>query len=149
MKTLLKSLILFSLSISCTNHKSVERKITKINFSSSPCLGECPVMRFEIDSNRNFKFSGERFTPMLGRYIGKMDDSKYTSLVNCLDSLKFDKGIKRPLCDDCQTFKLLLQYNTSEIDTNNLDTDIGNEIAEKLLVLYKEIDLKAIAQPSK
>ena len=48
-------------------------KLNRIEYSTSSCLGKCPEIAVEIDSEGNYKFFGGKHSKQKGNFRGKVD----------------------------------------------------------------------------
>lgn len=64
---------------------------SKITFSTSYCLGDCPVYDLEIDSVGFLKFEGKDHLSYLGKYEYKLDDSLLNELKNLINIINWQE----------------------------------------------------------
>ncbi|HEY8895813.1 MAG TPA: DUF6438 domain-containing protein [Niastella sp.] len=126
-----------------------------IYFASSGCYGSCPIMNLEIDSNRNVRFYGDRYTSITGGYKGKLSKTVYNSIINKVRNLPVDslKEFYSASWTDDETLGIAIAYGNKVIRL----AAYGHEeepielyiLLTQLKNLYKEINLQPDASVRK
>jgi hypothetical protein len=66
-------------------------KFNKITFSTSYCLGDCPVYKLEIDSTGYLKFEGIDHILFLGKYECQLSDSIFNDIKEIINIVHWQK----------------------------------------------------------
>ena len=87
------TILLFLCFLNCKNtQKSIENDNTKkIEFSltTTSCYGTCPVFTFEIYTDGNASYIGEKHVDLEGSYNAKLDEKDRTALFNMLGEINY------------------------------------------------------------
>lgn len=121
---------------------------TAIYFASSGCFGSCPVMRLEIDSNRNIRFYGLMHTAITEGYTGKLPENVYNSIIRKIRNLPVDslKEYYAASYSDSRTLGIAIAHGNKVTRSSSYGHE--NEPMElyilfsHLLNLYKEVSLQ-------
>lgn len=125
------------------NHK--QSNIEKIEYSTSPCFGTCPVYTLTIDNKKNavllakeYNFSDEYNDNDEGFFNGKIEDEKYNELINILNYIDFSKlKDEYHVTATCQSGCMLkITYNNGKVKTIG---DYGQVGTYGLKLLYQKI----------
>jgi hypothetical protein len=99
------------------NNFPATHDINKIEYSTGPCFGECPIFDLTIYENRTASFIANEFNKKKGEFTSTIDTINYKDLVNLLnyiDFTKLDNYYSVPWTDD-QESKLKITYDDGKI----------------------------------
>lgn len=71
--------------------KKSNQRFEELDFSNSSCFGTCPEIACEIDSNRNIKFFGGKFSKAEGYYYGKINVDYFNKINDFLSYINLEK----------------------------------------------------------
>ena len=114
-----------------------------IYFSSTGCMGTCPILEIAFNKYGDIRFFGERFTSKIGSFVGKLSQSwieRFTQLLkknrieNILQNLK--------LVHDASSYEVRLCCNGRlKLMAGGLLPPFNSPLVDTLLNAYKEADL--------
>ncbi|THU41270.1 hypothetical protein FAM09_03945 [Niastella caeni] len=121
---------------------------TAIYFASSGCYGKCPIMYLEIDSSRNIRFYGERYTSATGGFKGRISENEYNSIIDKIRNLPVDS--LREFYETSMTDQETLGISIIHGNTVTRSSAYGHDqepmelhiLFGKLINLYKHISMK-------
>ncbi|MGZ4118240.1 MAG: DUF6438 domain-containing protein [Bacteroidia bacterium] len=96
---------------------SAKHKIEKIEYSTSPCFGTCPIFSMNISSDRKATYIGQNYNYPDGEYNGTIDSIHYYTLTTLLNYINFnalDTNYSVNWTDD-QSCTLIITYDGGKI----------------------------------
>ena len=98
--------------------------IEKIEFSTTPCMGQCPIYNFEINEDKSAKFSSELFyasrdwknVKYLKTTISENEYNDLKSILNYIDFVKLNDDYNVNWTDDRSSI-LKITYNNGKVKT--------------------------------
>jgi hypothetical protein len=82
----------FLIIIGCKSNSPKPKRnneITKVDFATGGCLGECPIFSMEADSGLTYKYYGRRYTEDTGYFIGHITQELWDSLNIKLEAINY------------------------------------------------------------
>jgi hypothetical protein len=99
------------------NHLPAKHTIEKIEYSTGPCFGSCPIFEMTINSDRKATFKAEEYNKMKGNFSSIIDTSNYNLLIhllNYIDFVKLKKNYAVNWTDD-QACTLKITYDNGKL----------------------------------
>jgi hypothetical protein len=139
---IIASVIAFILdNASLTNflQEKTDVKISEIRFSTSGCLGTCPVYRITIDSNRHAEYEAVRYCDTIGVFTAVLDKAVYDSLIKTIIASRFQsqKSLYEVALTDDETSILEIKYNDTKVKRIE---DNGMQGTPELKVVYNKLE---------
>jgi hypothetical protein len=112
--------------------------IQKIEFETTPCLGNCPDFSFTIYSDRKVEYNAQAFNYVNGKFEMVMDKDSYSDLTALLNYINFPylEDKYSPKINDDQGCLLTITYNNGKVK-NIQDYALGRNDVFGLLRLYQ------------
>ncbi|GEM_PF-4107298 len=88
-----------------------------IEFSSSACMGNCPIVQSKLFANGKLEWNGKAHTSSIGRHTGKLNKDQLRSictLVKNADLTGLKSRLKTPL--DFPTYRLTIDYGSEQVN---------------------------------
>ena len=132
------------------NPKVVKHNIERIEFSTGPCFGTCPIFSLSLTKNEKSEFTAEAYNfgddswdeNGEGKFICNLEEQKWaelTDLINYIDFTSLEKNYAVDWTDD-QSCTLKVVYNNNK---RKVIIDYGLIGTFGLKTLYKQLfDLK-------
>lgn len=118
----------------CATTKNTNN-IAKVDFSTSPCFGTCPVFSMSIDGNGTAVFDAKRFNDVTGEHKGMIKKAQLDSLftmINKSDILSLEDKYTAQITD-MPGYILFVQFTDGKSKTIS---DYGPSGPEKLKKIY-------------
>ncbi|MDP4208036.1 MAG: DUF6438 domain-containing protein [Bacteroidota bacterium] len=99
------------------NSMPAKHTIEKIEYSTGPCFGTCPIFEMTINSNRKATFKAQEYNKVKGNFSSIIDTLNYNLLIhllNYIDFVKLKKNYAVNWTDD-QTCTLKITYDNGKI----------------------------------
>lgn len=131
--------------------KPTQTHLTQITLSLEPCFGTCPISSISIDSKGNVIYFGESYTPNIGLFKGKLDESFFQEIILDLNKIRFTElenkysvgnmtdlpGLSVSFIKDQKIVKTIYNYGNAE--PRNL-----SGILNKIIYAYQDANLQKI-----
>lgn len=112
--------------------------IEKVELSTSPCFGACPVFDMEIEGNGNAEYDAKRFNPVQGKYKAVIRKEQMDSLFGLIGKAKLMSlpNEYTQQITDMPTYRLSVQFRDGK---SKSISDYGPMGPESLKEVYKFI----------
>ena len=139
--------VLFFLT-GCSITQQTQNANVVISVQKLPCMGNCPVYKVSIYSNRLVIFEGKENVSKIGTYTMKLDKQKFRELqLAFLNSDFFEmEDVYSAQIMDLQSTYLYFSYNGKEkkiLDYYN-SPEVLKELAKMMEELYEQKDWKKV-----
>jgi hypothetical protein len=153
------SVILMIITLAgCSQSVSNQFKFGKLIYHSSACMGSCPMLNLEIDSDKvikvNRQFFTERNIPMKtnsGSFKGILNDEKFNEVLAHLESSNYD-SLKFPPVDCCDApiITIIVYCNDKRTYLKSMEPPANaNNFISYLDSLTSEIKLPGTSEENK
>ena len=99
------------------NQSPINHSIEKIEYSTTPCYGRCPVFSLVINADRSASLDAGKFNAKKGIFKATIDDESYKALITLLNYTNFTKldSSYRVLRTDAQSCTLFITYDCGKV----------------------------------
>jgi hypothetical protein len=132
-------IIIISLVFLSCNQK---REVEKLSIYYIGCLGECPQIKVEINSNGKIKYFGSYFSQKMGYYKGNIDSKTWDKIANYLIISDY-RNLKDSYylsADEEMNVELVINSKNNTKRVKGLITHYPPEIKNLLEFILKDIN---------